>query len=784
MSVRSTGKTKPAGSETNIAGSRNLLSLSLSASQTLSKTGIEATFLATLLSFAARGLLPQCLKSSQSAALVDRLARKLFGIEDLKLDRSPFADCLLKGCDLKPLSDLNAIQTEVETLFTNPDFPAAVADPLFTGWVHQASVMSRENYAELRSEKSLSGLSQITQWFTPAWISEFLVNECVADQCDRSSLRTFLDSSCGAGHILVPALQQLVQERVEKFDEPVSLAVENAISTQIFGIDIDPLMVSLSALSLYLACRDLTPDAPLPVPQLLGFTPIHRGQSKELPSPSCHGSLLLGLSEPDESIHLYRLDGSQITISELPRQFDMQALNPPYLSHRLMPKASGKFLQEHYEGCHYDLYAAFLELGIRLMTPTGTLALICQQSFLTTTRYENFRRTLVSRCGIASVVQLGAGSFASRGGEKVSNAIVTLKGPAHHERCAEELDVYKLTSRTSKQIAEQEGIASYSKNTVSSKSLLAKTHSIPGFPLAPSCPDEIARLFQTHPTIGESDLGITLTNGLFTCDNKRFVRHFSEVETNSPSGFVPYDKGGGHKWFSTTPFLLEWKDEGNEIREFRKERGQSRALPGERFYFQPGITYSYIGTKGFKARLLSPGSVFDIASSAIFTSTIDLFYILGFLNSSLTRYILGMLNPTVNFQIGDLRRLPMLAPDDEVQFFLANLSREAVELAREADKLNRSSPAYIGPLLTAFASSQAETQELAYQRLCAHAQAINLREAQIQKSIDEAIFDLYLVSGTTRDIICENEWVASTEEPLITVPTLSKCRSEIAKRRP
>ena len=103
---------------------------------------------------------------------------------------------------------------------------------------------------------------------------------------------------------------------------------------------------------------------------------------------------------------------------------------------------------------------------------------------------------------------------------------------------------------------------------------------------------------------------------------------------------------------------------------------------GERFYFRQGITYSYIGTKGFKARLLSPGSVFDIASSALFSDEIDLSYMLGFLNSSLIRFILGTLNPTVNFQIGDLRRIPMRKPSHDTEREVAALAMEAVDLAR------------------------------------------------------------------------------------------------------
>jgi hypothetical protein len=275
-----------------------------------------------------------------------------------------------------------------------------------------------------------------------------------------------------------------------------------------------------------------------------------------------------------------------------------------------------------------------------------------------------------------------------------------------------------------------------------------------------------------------------LTNGLFTCDNKRFVRHFTEVDENERHSYVPYDKGGGRKWFSTTPYLLEWQDNGNRIREFRFQRGQSRALPGERFYFQQGITYSYIGTKGFKARLLSPGSIFDIASSAIFSHRFDQDYLLGFFNSALVRYILGMLNPTVNFQIGDLRRIPMIDPSKKTERLVAELTQNAIKVAVEADIHNPVSPAYTGPMLNNFLPASGGVNDhqiqIAYERLVRHIEDMNKFEKGLQTSIDELIFDQYRISDTTRSIILENEWVTSTDENLIEIPTLERCLKELA----
>jgi hypothetical protein len=81
------------------------------------------------------------------------------------------------------------------------------------------------------------------------------------------------------------------------------------------------------------------------------------------------------------------------------------------------------------------------------------------------------------------------------------------------------------------------------------------------------------------------------------------------------------------------------------------------------FYFKEGVTYSASGSKGVSFRYLNNNSVFDVGGSSIFlkdNSNVRLDYFLGFLNSKLCYYITNCLNPTVNTQVGDLKRIPVV----------------------------------------------------------------------------------------------------------------------------
>jgi hypothetical protein len=412
----------------------------------------------------------------------------------------------------------------------------------------------------------------------------------------------------------------------------------------------------------------------------------------------------------------------------------------------------------------------------------GLFSLICQQSFMTTRRYKALREKILKEVRIKSIVQLGAGSFGSAGGEKINNAVLT----AEKSDKKSPIECWRILAAAEKKAAEETGIKSRKKLLVSHDSF----QTIPGSPFSFWCPPPLADLFAKHPPFESKETQIICVNGLFTCNNKRFVRKHHEVSPDQKCEWMPYDKGGGHKWYRTTPFLIYWKNDGEHIRDYRAKRGQSRSLPGQDFYGQEGITYSYIGTKGFRARLLSPESIFDIASSSVFSSDIDNLYVLGLLNSSLMRFLLGVLNPTVNFQIGDLRKLPFAHPDQETLGDVVESVKEAVKLAKDLDSFDCGSPLYQGPVLARYApelgqdfnkvASTANVVRKAFSQHLNHVKALNSLELELQNRIDQTIFDLYKVSIETRKQLLKDPWVASHHGPIARIPSLPEALDELS----
>ena len=439
-----------------------------------------------------------------------------------------------------------------------------------------------------------------------------------------------------------------------------------------------------------------------------------------------------------------------------------------------MPDELTRYLIEHYPNAKYDLYAAFLTLSTRLLESGARLSLICQQSFLSIQRYQNFRDDLNGDCDIEAIALLGSGTFLAKPGEKTNNVIITLrKRTLDQDTSASTLRCWQMLSAGEKLGAESVGLKNKPANIVS-YSRVAKA-STSAAPLLFLHPLEVEQLFEIHPALESDRSGVACSNGLFTCDNKRFLKHFAEVPAADRHHYVPYDKGGGHKWFRTTPHLLLWENDGEEIRQFRKSRGQSRALPGEEYYFKPGVTYSYIGTRGFKARMLSPNSIFDIASSALFTDGLDINYLLGFLNSSLACYLLGILNPTINFQIGDLRRLPFKQPTPEVSYQVGKLAEQALRLAKRCEEIDPTSAAFD-------VASSASSAKEAYATYVSLSSTLSLEEQKLQTEIDHLILDLYTLSGALRTNISADPWVSRSRQLLVKIMPFKRFEHSLAER--
>ena len=107
-------------------------------------------------------------------------------------------------------------------------------------------------------------------------------------------------------------------------------------------------------------------------------------------------------------------------------------------------------------------------------------------------------------------------------------------------------------------------------------------------------------------------------------------------------------------------YVVNFKGFGRKISEYRVQSGQSASFPGQNYYFAPSVSWSFVSSSKFGVRYYPAGFVFDIAGSSVFVNQPDYTdYYLGFLSSSVAFEMLNLMNPTLNYQAGNIAKLPI-----------------------------------------------------------------------------------------------------------------------------
>lgn len=166
-----------------------------------------------------------------------------------------------------------------------------------------------------------------------------------------------------------------------------------------------------------------------------------------------------------------------------------------------------------------------------------------------------------------------------------------------------------------------------------------------------------------------------VVSGFKTGCNEVLLRFWWEVEDEFK--WAVYTKGGFYnKWYGNNWLKL------NVENDFSMLKAQnSYNIP--RKYFQTGLTYNGLGSKGLCFRLLENNTLFDMGSSAVFGT--HTYFVLGVLNSILIKYSCNCLNPTVNVQPTDVERLPFIDIDtisSEIINDIGRLSEQNVEIKK------------------------------------------------------------------------------------------------------
>lgn len=277
---------------------------------------------------------------------------------------------------------------------------------------------------------------------------------------------------------------------------------------------------------------------------------------------------------------------------------------------------------------------------------------------------------------------------------------------------------------------------------------------ITGSPLAYWLSPSLRKTFETHRSLSELALP---KEGLNTTNNEKFLRRWFEISLNnvkfdaknaqealsSGARWFPCQKGGGYrKWYGNNEYVVNWKNDGEEIKSTVVERYGSvtKRVVNEHLYFKRGITWSAVSTALFAMRYVPGGCIFETAGSmCFFPSQEDLLKGIGLCNSCITPPLLHCVSPTLSFKPGPVGMLPVASNIPEVS---TDNSTAAVQLARDDwDSSETSWDITYLPLLSS--TYRQPTLEATYHNLRAHWREMTLEMQHLEEENNRLFIDAY-----------------------------------------
>lgn len=331
----------------------------------------------------------------------------------------------------------------------------------------------------------------------------------------------------------------------------------------------------------------------------------------------------------------------------LSQKYDAVVTNPPYMGSSGMGANLTNFVKKYYPDSKSDLFAVFIEVCSHMAAEKRYQAMITQHAWMFLSSYEKLREKMLLTETV-NMAHLGARAFEEIGGEVVQTTSFV--------RCRTHIDGYKgtycrLIEPTSQQ-GKEDMFLSSENCYFANQDNFAK---IPGSPVAYWVSEKIINAFCGTPISCYAE-----SNGQnITGNNNKFLRLFWEVDGHNigKEYWAKCARGGGYrKYHGNDDNVILWT---SEARAHYKKDSIARIVP-EYLRFKDGITWSYITSGVPSFRRLWPDELFEKAGTSIFIRNVkNINPLLGLLNSVVARKLLGLLNPTINYQVRDIFSVPV-----------------------------------------------------------------------------------------------------------------------------
>ena len=536
----------------------------------------------------------------------------------------------------------------------------------------------------------------------------------------------FCDPCCGSGHILTYAFELLHEIYSEEGYDPIDIP-RLIISKNLYGIEIDERAAELAAFALSMKAREkdkqwfsrgIDPhicrlenisfgkDEIEPYLDKCGrdiFTLNFERMLSQFEYADTFGSLIVPHEQDIEGIKNLLIDRDLEFDSEyagthkqvlklidqadyLSTKYQVVVTNPPYLGTSGFGKEIETWLKTHYPNSRSDFFAMFMERCLSLTVSKGYMAMINMQSWMFLSSYEKLRKDLVSKYQFSSMAHLGPRAFDSIGGEVVSTTSFVMQNKAPGSQPGAYFRLLEGRSEDEKSKLYLQAIANHDCGWFY-RCATSEFSKIPGSPIAYWVSAKFRDVYTSSVML---EIIAPVRQGMATGDNDRFTRFWVEV-SHKTTGFnclskesafasgkkwFPYNKGGQfRKWFGNNETVVRFDKESYSV---LKTLGNH--CPSEEYYFISCVTWTFVSSSYFGARFCEPGFVFDVAGSSCFPGN-RIYEVTGLLCSLVATEYLKATNPTLNFQAGNIKQIPVHQSIKSKSTAIVDLVKQAISVS-------------------------------------------------------------------------------------------------------
>lgn len=522
------------------------------------------------------------------------------------------------------------------------------------------------------------------------------------------------DPACGSGHMLVYAFDLLYAIYEEEGYEPAEIPTK-ILTHNLYGVEVDNRAGAMAAFALTMQARARQRRFfRQPVQPHICVLANVRFAESELKNymdfvglDLFTGQLLATLRQFEEADNFGSLIRPEVTdvagmleilagknvvgelfLSETHRKvlrvleqadylspkYHVVVANPPYMGGKGMNGRLGAWAKDNYPQSKSDLFAMFIERGLDLVPKFGYSAMVTMQSWMFLSSYESLRSRLMAQTSIESMAHMANMVMGIAFGTSATVWKTAGKDIAKGAYCHVEYEDIGEGDKPKVFPPKNDRNKGAATSGWFYRASADDFRKIPGSPIAYWVSEKVRKSFDTDSFFESYS---TPRQGLGTTNNDVFVRFWPEINFNhiefgcsnkhealkSGARWFPYSKGGGYrKWYGNDMDVVNWENDGAAIRNALV--GKNPNIPrSESYYFKEGITWGLITSASFSARYSKKGGIFDVGGSKAFPPVDAKEYFLGLLNSHLSGLFLKNLNPTLNFQVGDLKRIPVVNVD-------------------------------------------------------------------------------------------------------------------------